>query len=290
MKFKSIILFIILALIGFVGGFSIFTYYIKPVLLSLNNINIENQQASVATADKESIAQKSHLEQKVPETTENKNIAIKKKITDCPTPKKEYEDYTYLNVGQKISIPDKTYVPSDLILLDKNITTSNICLKKDAAEALLKMINKAKEDGYEIKVTSGFRSYSTQKLILENSIKLGNKNARRLIAKPGYSEHQLGVAIDLTGASIKNVSATTKFKDSVEDKWLEENAKDYGFVESYPEKKEDITGYMNEDWHYRYVGIDNAKEIINKKQTTNEFLKEKLEEESLQNKITQTTE
>jgi D-alanyl-D-alanine carboxypeptidase len=152
------------------------------------------------------------------------------------------------------------------------------------------MINQAKEDGYEIKVTSGFRSYSTQKLILENSIKLGNKNARRLIAKPGYSEHQLGVAIDLTGASIKNVSATTKFKDSVEDKWLEENAKDYGFVESYPENKEDITGYMNEDWHYRYVGIDNAKEIINKKQTINEFLKEKLEEESLQNKITQTTE
>ena len=86
------------------------------------------------------------------------------------------------------------------------------------------------------------------------------------------------------------MSATTKFKDSVEDKWLEENAKDYGFVKSYPENKEDITGYMNEDWHYRYVGIDNAKEIINKKQTINEFLKEKLEEESLQNKITQTTE
>lgn len=207
----------------------------------------------------------------------------------CPKPDKKYDDYTYLDVGQKVAIPDKTYVPSDLVLLDKSITTVPTCLKKDASDAISTMILAAKMDGYDIKVSSGFRSYATQKAILENNIKNGNKNAHRLIAKPGYSEHQLGVAVDLTGASIKNISAATKFKDSVEDKWLEIHASEYGFVESYPEDKEDVTGYMNEDWHYRYVGIENAKEIIANEQTINEFLKAKKDKEAgeVQNKTTQ---
>ncbi len=209
---------------------------------------------------------------------DNEQSVIEKKF--CPKPEKEYEDYSYLDVGQDIPIPDKTYIPYDLVLLDKDLTTTPNCLKKEASDSIREMIKKAKEDGYDIKVTSGFRSYATQKTILENSIKSRNKNAHRLIAKPGYSEHQLGVAVDLTGSSIKNVSATILFKDSVEDKWLEKHASEYGFVESYPENKEDVTGYMNEDWHYRYVGIENAKEIIKNGQTINEFLKEKNNKDS----------
>lgn len=217
----------------------------------------------------------------------NEKEAMKSKF--CPKPEKEYEDYSYLDVGQKIAIPDKTYIPADLVLLDESITTVPTCLKKDVSDAISAMILAAKTDGYDIKVSSGFRSYATQKAILENNIKNGNKNAHKLIAKPGYSEHQLGVAVDLTGASIKNISATTKFKDSIEDKWLESHANEYGFVQSYPEDKEEITGYMNEDWHYRYVGIENAKEIIDSNQTINEFLKAKKNTQAIeiQNKTTQ---
>jgi D-alanyl-D-alanine carboxypeptidase len=192
----------------------------------------------------------------------------------CPQPTKKYPDYSYLDVGQDVPIPDKTYIPSDLTLLDKSISTSSICLKKDAAEALTTMIQAAKKDGYDIKVSSGFRSYNTQEGILSRDIASGNPNATKLVAKPGYSEHQLGMAVDLTSASIADASAAVKFGSTKEFTWLQDHAYQYGFIQSYPEGKEDITGYMNEAWHYRFVGINNAALITQNGQTTNQFLKE----------------
>ena len=193
----------------------------------------------------------------------------------CPQPKKTYEDYTYLDVGQTVSIPDTSYIPSDLVLIDKNDSIYAICIKSDVNLALNKMIKAAKDDGHVIKVSSGFRSYTTQKAILAQNIKDGNKNASIAVAKPGHSEHQLGVAVDLTSPSINNESAAKKFETTKEAKWLKDNSYKYGFIQSYPEDKEDITGYMYEAWHYRYVGIENAKEIYDSGQTVNEFFKEK---------------
>ena len=192
----------------------------------------------------------------------------------CPQPKKTYEDYTYLDVGQTVSIPDTSYIPSDLVLIDKNDSISAICIKSDVNLALNKMIKAAKDDGHVIKVSSGFRSYTTQKAILAQNIKDGNKNASIAVAKPGHSEHQLGVAVDLTSPSINNENDAKKFETTKEAKWLKDNSYKYGFIQSYPEDKEDITGYMYEAWHYRYVGIDIAKEIYDSGQTVNEFLKE----------------
>lgn len=261
------------------------TYNSKPIVYSLGNF-IFDQYFSKDTM--EGMLFRATFKGKDLKETSSQIITLNKKFQPegifkdraeayearvCPKPDKEYEDYSYLDVGQTIAIPEKTYIPPDLKLLDKNITTVPICLKKDAAEAVNRMILEAKKDGYGIKVSSGFRSYSTQKIILATNIKNGNKNSNKLIAKPGYSEHQLGVAVDLTGSSIQNASATIKFKDSIEDEWLKINAINYGFIESYPEDKEDITGYMHEAWHYRYVGIENAKEIIKNNQTVNEFLK-----------------
>ena len=196
-------------------------------------------------------------------------------VKSCPKPQKQYEDYSYLDVGQTIPLPDSSYIPSDLVFIDKEMSTSSICLKGDANTALKEMLNKAREDGYIIKVSSGFRTYGDQKYILESNIKNGNKNAYVAIAKPGYSEHQLGVAVDMTSPSVNNESATTKFETTKEAEWLEKNAYIYGFIQSYPKNKEDITGYMYEAWHYRYVGVDNAKEIVKNNQTINEFLKDR---------------
>jgi len=190
----------------------------------------------------------------------------------CPVPKKDYADYSYLNVGQNIAIPDKTYVPADLVLLDKSISTSPICLSNQAAIPLIVMLIAAKEAGYTIKVSSGYRSYTTQQGILSNDIKSGNPHATELVAKPGYSEHQLGMAVDLTSPSINDASATGKFADTKEAAWLQDNAYKYGFIESYPEDKEEITGYMYEAWHYRFVGIANALAIFQSGETTNQYL------------------
>lgn len=251
-KFTFIIL-IILVIIGFI----VLLFDIKIITL-----NPKTQKATSL-----SIVEETPTIQ--PKKEEPKII----KDLNCPQPKKEYEDYSYLNVGQEVAIPDKSYIPSDLVLLDKDLTTVPVCLKKEAADALTEMLTTAKEDGYSIKVSSGFREYETQKIIFARNIKENNKDSSVSVAKPGYSEHQLGMAVDLTGSSVNNASATIKFKDTPEDTWLEKNSHLYGFVQSYPEDKKGTTGYMYEAWHYRYVGIDNAKEITKNDQTINEFLK-----------------
>lgn len=206
---------------------------------------------------------------------EKKGDIQKKEKNDCPTPEKDYEDETYKNVGQDIGLEDKTYIPSGLVELPKEISKyENLCVKQEVRDALLLMVEDAKKEKLSIKVSSGFRDFSTQKSILDTNIKSGNKNASKLVAKPGYSEHQLGVAVDLTSPSIDNASATSKFGNTKESDWLKINAYKYGFIESYPEGKEDITGYLYEPWHYRYVGIDNALTIFESGKTINQFFEE----------------
>jgi len=190
----------------------------------------------------------------------------------CPKPTKEYEDMSFLNIGQKIGLPDVTYIPKDLRELNtESSTKKGVCLVKETRDSFVSMAKKAKEDGYSIKVSSGFRSYEYQKNLLANAIKSGQKDASTSIAKAGYSEHQLGTAIDITGASINYDSASGHFDKTPEDIWLRENAYLYGFIQSYPKDKVDTTGYKYEPWHYRYVGIVKAKEIKDSGLTTTEY-------------------
>jgi len=78
--------------------------------------------------------------------------------------------------------------------------------------------------------------------------------------------------MDITGSSIGNVGSTLKFEGSPESKWLEKNAYKYGFIMSYPKDKDEITGYIYEPWHYRYVGVDIAQKIKDTGETITEFL------------------
>ncbi|MES2931056.1 MAG: CapA family protein [Patescibacteria group bacterium] len=196
----------------------------------------------------------------------------------CPKPhipsNGEYVDYSYLNVDQNVSIPDPLYIPFDLVKLDKSISTTTLCLTRETTEALKKMADAAKKERLSILASSAFRSYATQKAILAQNIKEGNPNATIAVAKPGYSEHQLGVAADLTSASIAYASAAHVFGDTLESAWLQEHAHEYGFVLSYPKGKQDITGYMYEPWHYRYVGTDYARAMKESGLTVNQYLKE----------------
>ena len=193
--------------------------------------------------------------------------------SSCSKPKKEYDDMSLLAIGQDIELPDTTYIPKDLREINSEYSTKDdICLTKEARDSFEIMAKKAKIDGYIIKTSSGFRSYGIQKYLLETAIKNGNENANIAIAKEGHSEHQLGNTVDITGKSIDYIGASSNFDQTDESKWLENHASDYGFIQSYPLGKEKITGYMYEPWHYRYVGIDNAKEIIKSGQTINEFL------------------
>jgi poly-gamma-glutamate synthesis protein (capsule biosynthesis protein) len=183
-------------------------------------------------------------------------------------------DPMFLNVGQEVAIPVPSYVPPDLIPLDKSISEGNfVCLRKEVASTIARMLADAKANGLTLTVSSGFRSYKTQQAILTHWIGIRGSEAYKRVAKPGYSEHQLGTTVDFSGSTINFDSATEAFGTSPEALWLETHAASYGFVRSYPEGKEAITGYAYEPWHYRYVGIDYAQKIKSSGLTINEFLK-----------------
>ena len=196
--------------------------------------------------------------------------------TDCQTPEKTYDDMSMLNIGKNNGLPDMTYIPKDLEEVEDDASVrGNICLVKDAKSSFEQMVKDAKSAGYYIKASSGFRNYDTQSALIANAIDEGKDDVSISLAKPGYSEHQLGTTVDITSSSIGYDSASGEFYKTPESDWLKNNAYLYGFIQSYPSGKEDITGYKSEPWHYRYVGIENAKKIKDSGLTTVEFLSKK---------------
>ena len=139
-------------------------------------------------------------------------------------------------------------------------------IRNVAYEPLKKLIDAAKEDGIKLYVISSYRTMKEQTYLFNNSLKKnGEEHALLYSAKPGHSEHQLGLAVDFN---------TTKdsFKDSKEYEWLKQNAYKYGFIERYPLNKEFITGYGFEPWHYRYLGIDITTKMYEQGITYEEYL------------------
>ncbi len=153
---------------------------------------------------------------------------------------------TYIN---NILIVNKTYpLPS----------TFGVGLTKETEEALKKMQAAAKKYSLNIFLSSGFRSYERQRQIYDNYVKKdGLKKADTYSARPGHSEHQSGLAVD-----VNQVNDT--FKETAEAKWLASNCYKFGFILRYPEGKRDKTGYKYEAWHFRYVGKKLAKKLYNK--------------------------
>ena len=138
------------------------------------------------------------------------------------------------------------------------------------------MILDAKKEGFEIAITSGFRRYEIQDLVYKIwSEILGIERVVNEVALPGHSEHQLGTVVDLSAKSNNFVGADDLFDQTHEFRWLEKNAYKYGFVLSYPKDKTNITGYIYEPWHWRFVGIDHSKFIHNRKISVEEYLNSK---------------
>ena len=162
------------------------------------------------------------------------------------------------------------YEPEDLILPDVS-TTKKLYVREIIHEDLKEMFEDAKSQDIYLSITSGYRSYQYQKTLFNNyAARDGIEAASRYSARPGQSEHQTGLALDLASQSGK-CTLSTCFKDTDEGKWLKENAWKYGFVLRYPEGKEEITGYMFEPWHFRYVGKKEAKKIQDSGLTIEEY-------------------
>ena len=150
------------------------------------------------------------------------------------------------------------YRPSDLVELPREVTTKpGLMLRQEAAEALVKMLEAAQKAGYRLKVTSAFRSWEYQRKIYVAAIERYGPD-QRYVAKPGRSEHQLGLAVDLVRADMK-CALEKCFKDTPEYSWLIRNSWKFGFIQPYI--KYNIL-YEEEPWHFRYVGKDAAKKYM----------------------------
>ena len=130
----------------------------------------------------------------------------------------------------------------------------------EAAEALMAMLDAAREAGHEVVVRSSYRSYDEQVWTFQYWVdQVGEEQARRESAVPGHSEHQLGQTVDVTSASV-GWELSQALGDTPEGVWLHEHLAEFGFALSYPPGMEEVTGYIYEPWHLRYVGLACAAE------------------------------
>lgn len=174
----------------------------------------------------------------------------------------ENPDDPFVLVNKYYSL-DKDYTPSDLINVGGNQR-----MKKEAGEALIKMIEDVKNNGMYLQAQSGYRDYDLQTRLYNGYVSShGQEEADTFSARPGSSEHQTGLAIDVS----KDGYLSKEFENTNEFKWLNENAHKYGFILRYPKDKIYITGYDYEPWHYRYVGIEVATLIKNENITYEEY-------------------
>ncbi|WP_336604310.1 M15 family metallopeptidase [Paenibacillus sp. MMS18-CY102] len=160
-------------------------------------------------------------------------------------------------VNKSIYLP-QTYKPQDLVypdvpfLFQEKIEKRQ--LRSEAAMALKKMFVAAKKDGVYLSGVSGYRSYDTQKWLFERYMKRdGYLEAMKYSALPGTSEHQTGLAIDVSGADGK-CAVSSCFANTKEAQWLSQHSAEYGYIIRYASGKEHITGYKYEPWHIRYIG------------------------------------
>lgn len=170
---------------------------------------------------------------------------------------------------------DQAYKPDDLekikyFVSDRSETTRY--MRAEAAEAFHRMVEEAAQEGIELKMTTAYRSYAFQKILFDNYVaKEGEEAANKYSARPGQSEHQTGLAVDVSSTSV-DYQLSNDYDKMEEGKWLADHAHRFGFIIRFPKGKAEITGYQYEPWHIRYVGLTAAKEIYEQELTLEEFL------------------
>lgn len=160
----------------------------------------------------------------------------------------------------------KDWAPSDLVDFEGQQ------LRAEAAQAARTMMDAAKAEGVALTVSSAYRSYAVQQQTYQHWVSVnGQKVADQLSARPGYSEHQTGLAIDFS--SPEGCRLEECYEDTRAGRWLAKNAQNYGFILRFPKGQQAVTGYLFEPWHYRYLGKDlTARYVASGANTLEEFL------------------
>lgn len=169
------------------------------------------------------------------------------------------------------------YIPADLVVPNVRFsfygTYEKSYVRQVTADALEKLFAAAERDDVILKAVSGYRSYARQKEIYDRNVRSRGKSATDLVsAKPGSSEHQTGLTLDVSSESV-GCALEESFGDTSDGKWLAKNCHKYGFIIRYPKDKTKITGYSYEPWHIRYVGRKLATYLYKKNMTLEEYYK-----------------
>ncbi|MCI8544698.1 MAG: D-alanyl-D-alanine carboxypeptidase [Bacilli bacterium] len=193
-------------------------------------------------------------------TTKEFTLTVKEKVVEKPNGNTNASKIVgTTKKGYKIEMKNGAYYINNILIANKTYSLPSTYapgLLPELNNAFEKLKNAAAEDGISLKIISGFRSYHSQNSIYNNYVaRDGKKEADTYSARPGHSEHQTGLAIDVN-------SLMFDFGETKEGKWLQNHAHQYGFIIRYPEGKEAITGYRYEPWHLRYVG-ELSKELYN---------------------------
>lgn len=174
-------------------------------------------------------------------------------------------------VNKQHALSPKDYVPADLVFPEVSLRVpgnESMQLRASVAAALKTMFDAAAKDGVAMTLSSGYRSYSYQVGLYGGYVQSqGQATADTQSARPGFSEHQTGLAADIEPAD-RSCELELCFGTTAAGMWLTEHAHEYGFIIRYLEDKQDITGYAPEPWHLRYVGEELSNEMHKSKVTT----------------------
>lgn len=192
--------------------------------------------------------------------------------SDIPTNLTGYGDWPYTLVDTALMLP-ADYEPDDLVPLSQAGFNDDRLIRAVAIDQLAAMRQAADDAGNPIEVQSAYRSYSYQEQTFAYWVELeGREAALSSSARPGHSEHQLGTALDFRSLGGAAPWDLEDWADTAAGAWMLENAWKFGFVLSYPKDSRDVTCYIYEPWHYRYVGVDVARLIHETGLTPREWL------------------
>lgn len=207
----------------------------------------------------------------------NSNLSVSDVVTrvnlnlDLPyytnTKEAKYLNIFYTLVNKYNYLRDD-FVPNNLVEMTTPYSKEGIYLVEEARDNFYKLVDKAKEEGLTIRAISAYRGYTYQKRLYDKYVEADGVNkADTYSARPGFSDHQTGLAIDVdnTTSSFENFTNTKEYQ------WMLDNSYKYGFILRYPSGKESITTYQFESWHYRYVGLKLAKKIRASNLTFDEY-------------------
>ena len=176
-------------------------------------------------------------------------------------------------INKSHPLSPKNYAPADLttpnVPMRANISEDESKVSKQIAPDLELLISAAANNGIQLELESGYRSYAFQVNLYNYYVSAqGQETADEQSARPGYSEHQTGFAVDLGSSTDTSCNVQLCFGNTAEGNWLAANAYKYGFIVRYSAADQALTGYEPEAWHFRYVGQTLAKTLKDKNITT----------------------